>query len=52
MIDAEEARTAEAGLGMLAVAGGGTLRAPIDLTADEIRVAGIRIAKRKAAAQP
>lgn len=52
MIDAEEARTAEAGLGMLAVAAGGALRAPIDLTADEIRVAGVRIAKRKTAVQP
>ncbi len=52
MLDGEEARAAEAGLAMLAIASGGSIAAPIDFDEGEIRLGGIRLARIKPAAQP
>jgi hypothetical protein len=52
LLAGEEARAAEAGLAMLAVASGGTLSAPLDFEDGEVRLAGVRIAKRPGEAQP
>jgi hypothetical protein len=44
VIDAVERARAEAGLGMLAVASGGVIRAPIEVSGGAIRIAGVELA--------
>ncbi len=45
LLNADEAKAAEAGLAMLAVASGGIIRAPIEWDKGEVRLAGVRIAR-------
>jgi hypothetical protein len=52
LLDAEEAKAAETGLAMFAVASGGAITAPIDLENGEVRLAGLLIANVKPKSQP
>ncbi len=52
LLEKDEAIAAEAGLGMLAVASGGVIRAPIDIANGEIRLAGVKLAELRKKDQP
>lgn len=45
LVSPDDARAAEAGFAMLAVAGGGAIRAPLEFRDGEARLAGVRIAR-------
>lgn len=49
LISPDETQAAEAGFAMLAVASGGTLRAPIDIDGADIRIAGFKLSGVKTA---
>lgn len=52
LLSADEAKAAEAGFAMLAVASGGVIRAPIEWEKGEVRLAGVRIAQAPKPDQP
>ena len=52
LLDEKDAKTAEAGLAMLAVASGGAISAPIELDGGEVRLAGLKLADVKRKNQP
>ena len=52
LLDEKDARTAQTALAMLAVASGGEIAAPIDFQNDEVRLAGLKIARLKRSDQP
>lgn len=52
LLGEKDARTAQAALAMLTVASGGAIAAPIDVENDEVRLAGLKIARLNRIAQP
>lgn len=52
LLEKKDARTAQAALAMLAVASGGAVAAPIVVENDEVRLAGLKIARLKPTDQP
>lgn len=52
LLDERDAKSAEAGLAMLAVASGGAISAPIEFDGGEVRLAGVKLADLKRKNQP